>query len=373
MAMTTIYVPIYLYLEGGELRGKATEGLLLVVGFYGLQRILTLMSLFPLSKMVEKVGFRKSISLSVIFLVGYMGGLYLSQTSLWWLIGAALCGSIQTTVYWLSRDSALSQDIRSNAMGSRMGHIGALENIAGLLGPFVGGVIVAIYGYSTLFAVALVIIVMSALPLWWMPPHAHKNGVSIAGFWQFLSDGRYLHQAVANFATAMNDYGNGIIWPLILFIQGMKSENLGAVYSLVAVVMVIVHYLAGAWFDKLRAKRDYADEGVYGLATVGMAVAWVGRMFVTGFAQVLPVDLGRQIFASVYANFYNDYTHLGGKRMGSIAFWVYMQAIYSFGALFLFGLMAIGIYFGVWKELALATIALWSLVSIVVARESNMR
>ena len=64
--------------------------------------------------------------------------------------------------------------------------------------------------------------------------------------------------------------------------------------------------------------------------------------------------------------------HLGGKRMGSIAYWVYMEIIYSLGAITVFGVMAVGIYFGIWKELVMGTIALWSLATIVMARESNL-
>lgn len=373
MTMTTIYVPIFLYTKGSESSGRAVDGLLLIVGFYGIQRILILLGLFPLSKLVETMGFRKSISFSVLFLMGYTAFLLLADKEIWYLLGAVVCGSIQTTLYWLSRDSALSQDIASKVMGSRMGYIGALENIAGLLGSLTGGIIVAWFGFTALFAVALMILGLSAIPLWWMPPHSHKNGVSLTGFWYFLTDGRYIHQAVASFGSAMNDYGNGVLWPVMLFIQGIRDASMGAVYSMVAVVTIAVHYLAGKWFDTLRAKRDYSDEGIFGIATVGVSLMWIGRMFVSGIAQVIPLDLGRQIFAAVYTNFYNDYTHLGGRRMGSIAFWVYLQAVYSLGAIFLFGVMAIGIYFSIWKELVLVTIALWSLGSMAAARESNLK
>jgi hypothetical protein len=205
-----------------------------------------------------------------------------------------------------------------------------------------------------------------------MPPHTHRNGVSLAGLWQFVTNGRFLHQAVANFGSAMNDYGNGVIWPLILFLQGIKDEQLGAVYSSVAVITIAIQYISGKWFDRLRARKDYSDEGIFGIASVGLSVAWIGRMFVQGIAQVIPIDIGRQIFGAVHANFYVDYLHLGGKRMGSIAFWVYLEVIYSLGAIFIFIVMAVGVYFGIWKEMVLATIALWSLTTIVIARESNL-
>ncbi|MEI8232394.1 MAG: MFS transporter [bacterium] len=373
VSLTTIFVPLFLYTMGINLWGTFAKAIFLVIGFYVSERLVVTCLVFPLSRLIEKIGFRKSISLSTILLMGYTGALMMASQNIYWLWVAVICGGIQIPMYWISRDSAMSQDIDKKSMGTKMGYAVVLENIAGLLGPFAGGAIVAIFGYSSLFVVALAILVLSAIPLWWMPPHSHHNGVSLRGFWSFLTNGRYLHQVVANFGTAMNDYGNVVIWPLILFFQGIKNEKLGAIYSIVAIVTIVVQYLTAKWFDKLRAKNDYADEGVYAVSSVGIAFAWLARMFVQGIGQVIPVDIGRQLFGAVHANFYCDYLHLGGKRMGSIAFWVYLEIVYSLGSIFIFGVMAIGIYFGVWKEMVLSTIALWSLVTVVIARESNMR
>ena len=144
-------------------------------------------------------------------------------------------------------------------------------------------------------------------------------------------------------------------------------------YSLAALVTVLVQLTTGRWFDRLHSRRDYADEGVYGIATVGMTLTWIGRFFASSLISVASLDMGRQLFGSVYATFFSDYLHLGGRRMGSIAYWVYMEIVYSLGAIGLFVVMIVGVYFGVWKEMALTTAALWTLASIVIARESNVK
>jgi len=371
--MMTIFVPVFVYLQGMKEWGQLNYALLLVVGYYVLQRTIVAVVVFPISKLIEKIGFRKSITLSVMALIGFIFSLYLAEHDLRWLGLAVLCEALNIPLYWVSRDSALSQDIPGGKMGNKMGLIVVLENIAGLLGPFAGGAIVLLFGYSTLFMAVLALLGVSAIPLWWMPPHTHRNGVSLRGFVGFVKNGRYLHQVMANFGCALSDYGNGLIWPLILFLQGINHEALGAIYSAAAVVTIGVQYLSSSWFDRLRSRKDYTDEGVYGFATIWMTVIWIVRIFVRGIGQVLPLDMARQLFGTIHNNFYIDYLHLGGKRMGSIAFWVYMEVIYSVGVIFIFGVMAVGIYLGNWRELVLITIALWSLVTIVIARESNMR
>lgn len=373
LALTSIFVPLYVYTLGLKEFGTPSAGLLLTAGYFMAQRVAVVTLVIPVSRVVENLGFRKSITLSALFLICYMLSMLQAETSLTWLWVSAVWMGANIPMYWISRDSALSQDIEGRSMGEKMANISALDNVAGLAGPFAGGVVVAFWGYSTLFGVALAVLLLSVLPLWWMAPHRHKNGVSLAGFWYFLTNGRYYHQALANFGSAINDYGNGVIWPLVLFFQGIRDKTLGAVYSLAALVTIAVQLLSGRWFDKLRARDGYADEGVYGLSSLGVLAAWILRILATGLTQVLTVDLGRQVFATLHANFYTDYMHLGGRRMGSIAFWVYMEIMYSLGAIVIFGVMTAGIYFGVWKELTLLTVAVWSLAMLSIARESNLR
>lgn len=373
LSMTTIFVPLFLYTLGVKTWGVETYGLLMVVGYFMLERAVVISLAFPISKLIEKIGFRKSISLAILFLIGYNLSFLLAEKDFRWVVMSAICGGINILLYWISRDSALSQDIESKNMGKKIGYIIVLENIAGLLGPFAGGAIVLTFGYTALFIAGFAILLLSTIPLWWMPPHSHKNGVSLEGFWYFLTNGRYLHQVVASFGVAINDYGNGVIWPLIIFLQGINHAKLGAIYSMVGIVAIGVQYLSGKWFDFLRSRKDYADEGVYAVSVFGVATAWLVRIFAHSWSQIIPLDMGRQIFGTVYSNFFSDYLHLGGKRMGSIAYWVYLEIVYSTATLFIFGVMAVGIYFGNWKELVLITLSLWSLATVVIARESNMK
>lgn len=371
MALTSVFVPLFVY-KMGTLTGGMREGLLYVVLYFVLQRLVVLVLLFPISKLIERVGFRRSISLSVLFLSGYTAALMLSPQADYWVWISAICGGIQIPLYWIARDSALSQDISGEEMGSKMGYNATFEGLSGLLAPFVGGVIVVWWGYTSLFVVALAILGISAVPLWWMGPHTHHNGVSLTGFWYFLTNGRNSHQVVANWGAALNDYGGGVIWPLLLFLAGITVSQVGMVYSLVALVAILVQYVGGRWFDRLRGRGGYSDELVYAGASVGVSLTWIVRIFTHTLTQVVPVDMVRQIFGALHGNFFGAYIHLGGRRMGSIAYWVYMEVVYSLAAIFIFGVMAVGIYLGNWREMILIVIAFSSLTTVVMARESNL-
>ncbi len=372
LALITIFVPVFVYERATATYGSVTIALLIVALYFFVQRLVTLIVDVPVSHIIEKIGFRRSVGISVIFLMAHLSALIAMRTNFAYIWVATMCLSLNLPFYWIARDSALSQDAASQKMGRAMAGIAVLEKIAALAGPFVAGMIILRWGFGTLFIIALVLLAVSAVPLMWMPHHTHKNGVSFTGFWLWVTGRRYFHQAVSQAGAAMEDYGLGVFWPLSLFIIGFNAGTLGAVFSGVAIVSVAVQYVSGIVFDRLRRRGHEMDEVVFGFATVGTALVWLVRLFISTVFQVVAVDSFGQLFQTVYYGFQSDYAHLGGKRMGSIAFWVYLQMTYSIVALFAFGLMAVGVYFGVWKELLFLSTAWWVLVSVVQARETNL-
>ena len=129
----------------------------------------------------------------------------------------------------------------------------------------------------------------------------------------------------------------------------------------------------GRVFDKLHARGDFSDEIIYGVSVFVNSITWIVRMFVGSVASILVLDMTGAIFGTTYASLYVDYELLGGKRMGSIAYWVYGEMTYSIMAIVLFVMVGIGVYFGIWKEVFMIMASFWVLVSIVMARESNMK
>lgn len=372
-ALITIFVPVFVYERAVVIYGTMQIGLLMVAGYFLLQRSVTLIVAVPASKIIEKIGFRRSVSLSVVLLIGHLVALIAARDNFMYVWVASLLVALNIPFYWIARDSALSQDTAGNQMGRSMAGLAVLEKIASLTGPFVAGTLIGLWGYRTMFGVALAILLLSAIPLWWMPHHTHKNGVSLSGFWWWVTGRRYFHQAVAQAGAVMEDYGLSVFWPLTLFLIGFKAGTLGSIFSGVAIVSVAVQYLAGIIFDRLRRRGHKIDEVVFGFATVGTALTWLVRLFIYSVTQVVVTDSFGQLFQTIYYGFQSDYAHLGGKRMGSIAFWVYLQMMYSLVSIGLFGLMIVGIYWGVWKEILFVTTSLWVLVSMVQARESNMK
>lgn len=363
-ALVGIFTPIFVYKLGG---------LWWVLGYYGLTRLVTLVTVIPIAKVIEGVGFRRSIAVSLLFLAVNLGSLLLSGQYHWLVWISAIAGGINIPFYWVARNSAISQDEDKKAVGRQMGVMTTVESIATMLGPLTAGLVIERWGFVALYSLALLVLMVSVVPLWGMPPHVHKNGATWRGFGKWLANRRYFHNGVGIGARAVDNYSLSILWPLTIFVLGIKTGVLGGIFTLVSILALVGRVVMGRVFDKLHAKGDMSDEWVYGVSAIVSSMIWLGRIFVRSLGAIVGLDLVGALFGTAYASLYIDYEQLGGKRMGSMAYWVYGEIMYSIMAIGLFGITGIGAYFGIWRETFMILASFWVLVSIVMARESNMR
>jgi len=373
VSLISIFTPVFIYSEGLLLWGSSRYALAGVALFYLVFRLTALLSALPLSRVIEKIGFRRSVVVSMVFMILYLISLMFAPIYVWLLLLAPIFFGLSVPLYWVSRDSAICQDGNKANLGRQMSILIAGEQVAGLAGPFVAGVIITSLGYQFLYGVALSILMVSIVPLFSLPHHVHKNGASLRGFYLWLTNTRYFHQAVGVVGKTVDDYGLAIVWPLAIYLLGIKIGVIGGIFSLVALLAVLVRIIVGKLFDKLRTRGDFSDEILHSIAVIATSLIWMVRLFVSSVGGILGVDAAGSVFGTTYTNFYINYLHLGGMRMGNIAYWVYVEMTYSLTAVILMGVLVIAALFGIWREIIFLSAGLWVLVSVIQARESNLK
>ncbi len=363
-ALVGIFTPIYLYGIGG---------MGWVIGYYLVTRVTTLLCAIPVSHVIEQIGFRRSIGISVVLLlICYISLLGVGKGEWMWVM-SAVAGGLNIPFYWIARSSAVSQDSQKEHVGVQMGWISGLEQLAGMLAPLAAGLMIERWGYVALYGLAIVLLGFSVLHLWALPPHTHRNGATWSGFGRWVSNRRYFHNAIGIGARAVDDYGLNVLWPVVIVGLGAKTGVVGGIFTLSAMVALGVKMTMGQVFDRLHSRRDMSDEWIYGISAIVGSMMWLVRMMVKSVGMVVGVDMVGAIFGTTYSSWYLAYEQLGGKRMGSMAYWVYGEMMYSILAIGLFGAVWVGWRIGVWEQVVMVMASLWVLVSIVMARESNMR
>ena len=373
IAVVGIFTPVFVYRLGLMQYGEIRYGVMTVAIYYLITRLTTLIGVIPVSNLIEKIGFRKSILISIFLLAANLALLIAAENNFWLLIIGGISSGINIPFYWLARNSAISQDGDKRHVGSQMGWMTTFEQIAAMLGPLSAGLIIEKWGFATLYILSLLILIVSVVPLFVMPPHVHKNGATLRGFWYFVTNRRYFHNGVGIGARAVDDYSINVLWPLSIFVMGIKVGVIGGIFSLVSLAALLTRLVVSRVFDKLHARRDWSDEIIFALSAIGSAVLWPIRLFLTGVSSILAVDLVGAVFGTAYSNIYINYEQLGGMRMGNIAYWVYGEMMYSLMTIFLMGMVVVAAYFSVWREVVFLSASFWLLISTVMARESNMR
>ncbi|MEI6690407.1 MAG: MFS transporter [bacterium] len=372
MSLVGVFTPIFVYREVVQISDVKTA-LICVAGYYLLLRLTVFVSSIPISWIIERLGFRKSILVSMVLLICNLLTLSLAGGHVWLIPISSILAGLVAPFYWIARHSAVSQDAVKSGMGRTMGVLATMESLSSLLSPFVGGVIIMEWGYPVLYAISAVLLVLSIVPLWYMPHHTHRNGASINGFAHYLRDKRYFHQEVGMMGLVGHDYGLLIIWPLLMSLMHYSTKTVGGVYSIIAAVWVAFRLITGNLFDKLHNKKGLADETLFAISSIGVFVFIVARIWITSIEQIVVLEIATAFFSIIFSGFLLSYFQLGGRRMGSIAYYVYSEMIYSIFAVVLMVIMMLGAEYNIWREIIMMVCASWVLISVVVARESNLK
>ena len=171
-ASVGLFVPIYVYKIGFLAYGDSViSGLRTLILFLLLARVVIIFSSVFVEHVIDRIGFRWTFLISTFFLFFKYVLLSLAEERLLLLWISAVLTGIVTTTYWISRHALFGEDQDVTNIGSSLGFLIVLSRIAAIIGPILGGFIALFFGFSGLFHFGLVLVVLSAIPYFFMHHH----------------------------------------------------------------------------------------------------------------------------------------------------------------------------------------------------------
>ena len=138
-AMVSGFGVIYLYNLGVDFR----SGLLWILAFYIGQRLVVAGSLHRLATIVQKIGYRKLMLVSVVLMASKLWFLSISSVTNWgYLVGAFIVGGLSLAGYTIVFHGMFLDDNDDEKIGEQMGMITTLGRMAGIIAPFFAGLLV---------------------------------------------------------------------------------------------------------------------------------------------------------------------------------------------------------------------------------------
>ncbi len=371
MGLIGVFAPVFVFLTMKGVGGSWIVGVRWVMVFVLVQRVVVWLGAIKTGQIIEKIGYRWGILWGVVFQILMLLFLLVSEGDHRWLLVAAIMSGMVILFYWISRLSLFSDDGVEEEFGEEMGVVTMLERGSSILAPFLGGVIIAGFGFRMLFALGVVLLLVSIVPLFFMPYHEHADGISWSHFVKFLKKKNNKKLVLGFFGRGMEDLVTIWIWPLFAFIIIGTFEGLGAVTSIVMVVSLLTAFMVGKLFDRNRAKGGLEDEKIYWIGSVVTAVTRFTRSFASSMWGVVGWDSLTKIAAPFYWIPFGSYRAVAAGKVSPVEFFSYRAMIYSLGsaAMALLSVLMIGWSAG-WSWI-FGVGALGVLLGLGMSQESN--
>lgn len=152
-----IFIPIYIIAENAPIEWA----FLYLIGY---NVVFSAVSL-PVSYLIARIGFKHSLILSYLFYLPAFLAIRGFGLSVHLIASVAVLIGLGKTFHWLALHAEFAIDSKESTRGKASGRLLGLPKISKAMAPFIGGVIMAYYGFPMLAAVAIFFMVLSAYPL----------------------------------------------------------------------------------------------------------------------------------------------------------------------------------------------------------------
>lgn len=341
-----LFVPVYVYLLGTEAGGSFVGGLRTLILFLFLTRLSVLFSSLFVEHLVDRIGFRWTLLTSSAFLFCKFIFLTMAQGRMEFLWIAGLTSGLVTASFWISRHALFGEDQEFERVGTSLGSVVVLTELATAAGPILGGFIAAWFGFATLFHFGLLLALASSVPYFFMQHHRRHHPDGIRGLIAKFKDPANLPLVFSWFGRSWDNELHLNFWPLFVFLTLAGVEKVGELSSAVAVVSIISAMLAGRVFDRTKSKARLF------LAGAGMtALLWPAKAFVRSFGSFFLVDSMQKSSYSFYWIPFLSQTYRFAFRRDTVAFFAFREVVWSVGVLVFLGFAFLLTYSWSWPVL----------------------
>ncbi|MCK5061601.1 MFS transporter [Candidatus Parcubacteria bacterium] len=271
--MLGLFLPVYLYMHLGY---KISYVLLwYLAGYLGYLFILPIGA-----RLLNKIGLRRSLRISIIFDALYLSSVFLvAKEPVVFGILAIILLVLARMTFWLPFHVDFAKFTDRGNRGKEVSIIWAMKSFLGILMPIAAGFLIEYFSFAIVFVIGITLYLAAIIPFMSLPRTKERF---VWGYWEtikkfFKKKNRPL--VLANIANGAENTVALVIWPIFIW-QLLKGNfvAMGLLSSLIVFVGVILQFIAGKYTDIFN-KRKLLHWG-----SIFYALGWLAKVFVlTGF------------------------------------------------------------------------------------------
>ncbi len=262
--LTTVFEPVYLWTGGWSVRD--------IVIFYVVSYIIYF-CIAPLgAKFARWYGHEKSFALSTPFAVIYFFGLYQAPHSWGFAALAMFSLAVYRTFYWPGARPIMSRYVAAGFGGRTLSGLNAIAFVASLGGPLLGGVILAFFGFPTLFVVSSAVILLSSLPMIMTREVFEPRKVGYVESYRRLLRPDFRRTVVGHFGYG-EEFISDFIWPIFFVLVIPSYFAMGAAFAVAGVVTMVAIVFIG------RITDEHHRHPILRSGALLTSLSWIARIF----------------------------------------------------------------------------------------------
>lgn len=272
ISMVAVFIPLYLIQAGHSLASVFIFYIFLSIG-HGL-------GVIPATKISAMNGFKHA----VLFSVPLLSAAFLMLRSLaavaWplWLIG--ILYGFAESLFWMGFHVDFAKFSSKKRRGIQVGAVHGMNLLVQALGPAVGGILAAVFGFKMMFVIVAVLLFIAALPLF-LSKNVHSPVDCSIGK---VLKGQSWKNFLSFFARGIEGGAAGVLWPTLIFFKLMDSySGLGLLRTTTIIVALVFTLLIGRFADTYRSS-------LLRIGSVLNMIVWTARGMVGSVLGVFAVD-----------------------------------------------------------------------------------
>ena len=238
-----IFIPIYIIAENAPIEWA----FLYLIGYSGVFALLSL----PVSYIIAKIGFKHSLIISYLFFVPAFLAIRGFDLTMYLIAAVAFLIGLGKAFHWVALHAEFAIDSTESTRGKASGRLLGLPKISKALAPFIGGVVMAYYGFPMLAAIAIIFMILSAYPLMASKDHRDTRDYDLK---QLLTK-EYGLFASFFFLRGTTIASGAILFPIYIYFILGNTVDVGSVGSLASLGSVAFALFIGKMTDNVERKH----------------------------------------------------------------------------------------------------------------------
>jgi MFS transporter, YQGE family, putative transporter len=271
-SMIGIFVPLFLFKELGY-------SLNFIIYFYLIYALSFFVFTIVGARILNFIGVKHSMLLSMPIYVAYFGLLYLLETnpSLFFLVPFVY--GMGEGIFWIAFHLDFSIFSNKSNRGKQISRFYTFALLAGLVGPIIGGSILTFSDFNLLFFIVSLLILGSAVPLLFSKDVKRRYNFS----WKFFKVGSF-KDFVSFVAVGGKGMTETIFWPIFIFSILKLYVVMGSLFTFLGVVGLITANVVGKLsdvFDKRKLIKWFS---------ISSSLVWVVKLMVKTKLELIGVS-----------------------------------------------------------------------------------